>query len=124
MTVNRKIQQIIINPQSQLPDELDILTSERLFGKAVSEIENALSLKEKPELAPAFDSITEELEARVTKLSELLMKDLQNPALKKSESRTVISYLTRLGFAKKAREIFLETRSQKIRNELKYDFCC
>jgi len=102
-----------------LPDELDILTSERLFDTAVGHLERCRALRAKPELNQAFAVITEQLEERVQKMSDLLMKDLQNPALKKSESRTVIGYLSRLGFAKKAREIFLETRSQKIRTEIK-----
>lgn len=114
----------------ELPDELDILTSERLFESAVSLVERAEKLKEKEKgLAvgrydAVFKSIKDAYDARVQALSASLLKDLQNPALKKTESRTVITYLTRLGYAKTAREIFLQTRSRKIRSDvskLKYD---
>jgi hypothetical protein len=77
-------------------------------------------MKTNKQLALAVNAISDDLEDRIWKLAEILMKDLQNPALKKSESRTVILYLSRLGFSKKAREIFLDTRSQKINNEIKY----
>jgi hypothetical protein len=113
----------------ELPDELDILTSERLFEAAVSLVERAEKLKEKEKGATGrydavFKSIKEAYDARVQALSASLLKDLQNPALKKTESRTVITFLTRLGFAKTARQIFLETRARKIRSDvskLKYD---
>jgi uncharacterized protein YqiB (DUF1249 family) len=114
----------------ELPDELDILTSERLFESAVSLVEKAEKMKEKEKGSIAgryeavFKSIKDAYDARVQALSASLLKDLQNPALKKTESRTVITFLTRLGFAKTARQIFLETRSRKIRSDvskLKYD---
>lgn len=132
----------------ELPDELDILTSERLFESAVSLVEKAEKMRDKEKrtsafvsgtsasvdigstpntggrYAAVFKSIKDAYEERVAALSASLLKDLQNPALKKTESRTVITYLTRLGYAKTAREIFLETRSRKIRSDvakLKYD---
>lgn len=103
----------------ELPDELDILTSERLFDVAVEQIERANTLKASEHLSVAFDSIKDAFSANVQKLSKILVKDLQNPALKKTESRTIISYLSRLGFSRTAREIFLETRSKKIKNEIR-----
>lgn len=116
----------------ELPDELDILTSERLFESAVSLFERAEKMRDKERRGDSgsarydavFKSIKEAYDERVAALSVSLLKDLQNPALKKTESRTVITYLTRLGYAKTAREIFLETRSRKIRSDvskLKYD---
>lgn len=110
----------------ELPDELDILTSERLFESAVSLVEKAEKMRDKEKRGDAvgsrydavFKSIKEAYDERVAALSASLLKDLQNPALKKTESRTVITYLTRLGYAKTAREIFLETRSRKIRYDL------
>lgn len=118
----------------ELPDELDILTSERLFESAVSLVEKAEKMRDLDKgvnnsgalgrYEAVFKSIRETYDARVQALSASLLKDLQNPALKKTESRTVITYLTRLGYAKTARQIFLETRSRKIRSDvakLKYD---
>lgn len=103
----------------ELPDELDILTSERLFDTAIEQIERANKLKESEHLTLAFSSIKDSFEHHIQNLSRILVKDLQNPALKKTESRKIILYLTRLGFSRTAREIFLETRSKKIKNEIR-----
>lgn len=103
----------------ELPDELDILTSERLFDVAIDQIERANKLKELDHLKLAFESIKDVFSLNIQKLSRILVKDLQNPALKKTESRTIISYLSRLGFSRTAREIFLETRSKKIEYEIR-----
>eukprot|EP01122_Echinamoeba_exundans_P014955 TRINITY_DN690_c0_g2_i1.p1 TRINITY_DN690_c0_g2~~TRINITY_DN690_c0_g2_i1.p1 ORF type:complete len:932 (+),score=179.78 TRINITY_DN690_c0_g2_i1:156-2798(+) len=103
----------------ELPDELDILVSEREFEAAVTKIEKARTFRTSQQLALAFSSIADDLDERISKLAETLCKDLQNPALKKSESRTIITYLSRLGYAKRAREIFLDTRSRKVASEIK-----
>lgn len=104
----------------ELPDELDILVSEREFEAAVAKIEKARGFRTSQQLALAFGSIADDLDERISKLAETLSKDLQNPALKKSESRTIITFLSRLGFAKRAREIFLDTRSRKVSSEIKF----
>eukprot|EP01125_Pyxidicula_operculata_P014384 TRINITY_DN4787_c0_g1_i1.p1 TRINITY_DN4787_c0_g1~~TRINITY_DN4787_c0_g1_i1.p1 ORF type:complete len:714 (-),score=140.45 TRINITY_DN4787_c0_g1_i1:91-2232(-) len=104
----------------ELPDELDILTSERLFEEAIGAITHARNLvRETPQLATAEASIKEDLDRRIHNLSNTLIMDLQNPAIKKRESQKIIDYLHFLGFASKAREVFLQTRSRQLKNELR-----
>jgi hypothetical protein len=52
-------------------------------------------------------------------LATNLVKELQNPFLKAAESRGLISQLIKLGLADTAREMYLQTRSQKIEKEIK-----
>jgi hypothetical protein len=72
---------------------------ERLFEQAVNKIKDArYKIKSKPELAIAESYINPELNKRIKKLSEILISDLSDPALKKSEAAQIIEYLRDLGF--------------------------
>lgn len=103
----------------ELPDELDILISERLFENAVQQIEKVDKFQTDPNLSTVWESMKEFFEIRVQLISQSLLKDLQSPVLKKAQIITTISLLTRLGYSVSALEIFLLSRTRKIRNELK-----
>eukprot|EP01130_Rhizamoeba_saxonica_P013723 TRINITY_DN5894_c1_g1_i1.p1 TRINITY_DN5894_c1_g1~~TRINITY_DN5894_c1_g1_i1.p1 ORF type:complete len:706 (-),score=144.72 TRINITY_DN5894_c1_g1_i1:146-2263(-) len=112
--------QTAIQELLELPYEIDILTSERLFDKAIGMIEKHDELAQKlPQLAIAKQSIKEDLSIRISKMAEILIDDLQNPAIKKSECDHVISYLIRLGYSSKASQVFLHTRSIQINNDVR-----
>jgi len=103
----------------ELPDELDILTSERLFDEAINNINTARQLvRDNPQLAIADAYIKEELNGRIRNLSDILVKDLQNPGIKKSESILIINHLQALDFSSKACEVFLQTRTKQLKSEL------
>lgn len=103
----------------ELPDELYILTSERLFDEAISKIHLAeQTVLQKPELKVVMTSIKPQLNIRIKHLSEMLITDLQNPALKKREATTIIQNLHDLGFASKAREVFLDVRKKQIESSI------
>ncbi|XP_049848237.1 uncharacterized protein LOC126313328 [Schistocerca gregaria] len=102
----------------ELPDELDILISERLFKTAVEQVEKANKLSKSLLPALRYKGIREPLEQRVTMLSQSLLKELRNLSLKKTETRMIITYLTRLGYAEAAQEIYFSTINKKIRTEI------
>uniref|UniRef100_A0A6B2KYS5 Exocyst component Exo84 C-terminal domain-containing protein n=1 Tax=Arcella intermedia TaxID=1963864 RepID=A0A6B2KYS5_9EUKA len=103
----------------ELPHQLDILTSERMFDEAIKNIQNASQLViTYPPLAIAESHIKEELNQRIRNLSDILLRDLQNPGIKNNESQSIINYLQALDFSSKAQEVFLETRTKKLQNDL------
>jgi hypothetical protein len=86
-----------------LPDKLDVAITQRQFEYAVTEIEDGYKMiKDSPLIESLVATTTKlEIDKRVDILADMLTNDLQNPTIKSSESRKIISYLLRLGMADK-----------------------
>ena len=99
-------------------DELDSLIAERKFGTAVDLLEKELETHEKKQenlhLAPSNSFLPKQIQDRITKLSELLCREIQNPSIKHSECHRIIGYLVRLRESTLARDTLLNTRWETI----------
>lgn len=105
-----------------VPEELDVMIAERLFDNAVDVVTRVRTLlQDHPQLEVALSShpIKAEIDNRIARLSETLAVDLQTPTIRPAYVRVCISRMLRLGLADSAKSIFLESRSKKIRTEIR-----
>eukprot|EP00026_Physarum_polycephalum_P003723 Phypoly_transcript_03737.p1 GENE.Phypoly_transcript_03737~~Phypoly_transcript_03737.p1 ORF type:complete len:679 (+),score=120.09 Phypoly_transcript_03737:217-2253(+) len=105
-----------------VPEELDIVIAERLFDKAVDIVVRLRSLiQEFPHLEVVLsnNSLKSNIDQRVTRLSDALAADLLTPTIRPAYVRVCIARMLRLGLADSAKSIFLESRSKKIRSEIR-----
>ncbi|KAK3352951.1 serine/threonine-protein phosphatase pp2a catalytic subunit [Lasiosphaeria hispida] len=100
--------------ESQM-DELDINIALQQLEPAVTKIEKlkslALSLKNN---VIAQDFISFKVDERCTKLALLVVRELINTHNDRKKTQRNVSWLTRLGFEDRAREAYLEARSEVI----------
>ncbi|KAJ2964577.1 hypothetical protein NQZ79_g555 [Umbelopsis isabellina] len=105
---------------SELPDELEVYIALREFEEAVAYIEKARAI------IPSFsadanqlESIKEEIDVFVEKLSKAIGRDLSNSLLTKVQFQRNINWLLRLGLGESGREMFLATRAAVIKKRIR-----
>ena len=96
-------------------DELDILIALQKFEEAVVRVEKLNSLaKSLRSNIVAQDFISFKAEERATKLAGLITRELVDTHDKPKQTKRNVLYLARLGFEDRAREAYLEARSNII----------
>jgi hypothetical protein len=101
----------------ELPDQLDIVINERRFDAAINLIQKAENIvREKPSLEPVLASIHEDFTAKIQNLVDHICRELSNPSLKKKETQTLVNYLSQLGYETRAKGLFFEMRSTRLKN--------
>lgn len=106
--------------ESQM-DELDIDIALQRIEPAVTRIEKmkalALGLKSN---AIAQDFISFKVDERCTKLAALVIRDLADTHNEQKKTRRNVLWLSRLGFEDRAREAYLEARSNTIQKRSRF----
>jgi len=109
--------------ESQM-DELDINIALQQIEPAVARIEMlknlAFNLKNN---VIAQDFISFKVEERCTKLAALILRDLVSSHSEQKKTKRNVTWLARLGFEDRAREAYLEARSEIIQKRSRY-VCC
>lgn len=102
-------------------DELDILIALQKFEEAVVRVEklNSLAKSLKSNIV-AQDFIGFKAEERATKLAGLITRELVDTHDKPKQTKRNVLYLARLGFEDRAREAYLEARSNIIHKRSRY----
>ncbi|EEH18556.1 hypothetical protein PABG_07616 [Paracoccidioides brasiliensis Pb03] len=96
-------------------DELDIDTALQHFDDAVSRVEQLRKLaKSLKGNLTAQDIILSRIDERATKLAETILRALVDTNSFLTATKTKVSWLSRLGFDDRAREVFLHTRTEVI----------
>lgn len=109
----------------ELPDELDILTSDRSFAEATNKLLRCKWLKyisiiytyintiiflarklvkDNPNLAPVITFIKDDLDARARRLANQMCYDLHNIAMKPNQVSHTLGLLKNLGFVEMVRK--------------------
>jgi hypothetical protein len=102
-------------------DELDIDIALQRFDAAVNRVEklNTLAKGLKSNVV-AQDFISFKAEERATKLAGLITRELVDTHNELKKTKRNVSWLARLGFEDRAREAYLEARSQMIQKRSRY----
>ncbi len=102
-------------------DELDILIALQKFEEAVVRVEklNSLAKSLKSNIV-AQDFIGFKAEERAAKLAGLITRELVDTHDKPKQTKRNVLYLARLGFEDRAREAYLEARSNIIHKRSRY----
>jgi hypothetical protein len=104
----------------ELPDELDILTSDRSFAEATNKLLRSRKLvKDNPNLAPVITFIKDDLDARARRLANQMCYDLHNIAMKPNQVSHTLGLLKNLGFVEMAKQTYLEYKTTQLKNEIK-----
>lgn len=102
-------------------DELDIDIALQRFEKAVSKVEELRQLAENTRgNVMAKEIITFKANERASKLAELIGRELVDTHNELKKTKNNITWLTRLGFEDRAREIYLEARSQIVQYRTRF----
>lgn len=100
--------------ESQM-DELDIEIALQQIDPAVARVERLKALAQGLKNNPmAQDFISFKVEERCAKLAALILRELVSAHDQQRKARQNVSWLTRLGFEDRARESYLEARSEII----------
>eukprot|EP01028_Stygiella_incarcerata_P006895 TRINITY_DN28061_c0_g1_i1.p1 TRINITY_DN28061_c0_g1~~TRINITY_DN28061_c0_g1_i1.p1 ORF type:complete len:796 (-),score=197.68 TRINITY_DN28061_c0_g1_i1:41-2428(-) len=97
-----------------VPDELDVLITRRKFAEALDVLEKAYI-----DLHGAPPSLKQEILSREALISRLLLEDMRNPSGYVPEMTKAVEYLNRLGRGELARQMFLRSRSKRIKLDIR-----
>ncbi|KAJ3218340.1 exocyst complex component exo84 [Dinochytrium kinnereticum] len=103
----------------ELPHELDVSIANRDFNVAVNLIEKARSLLYGSYSQSILQACIQPLYERISRLASLISNDLANPVCTKTQARTNIELLQRLGLEDQARDVFLYSRSQALHSQIR-----
>lgn len=102
-------------------DELDIDIAIQVFETAVSRVEKLRKLaKGLKGSQTAQEAINSEVDSRANKLAEILLRALVDTNSFMNATKTNVAWLTRLGYDDRAREAYLNARSQIITKRARY----
>ena len=105
-------------------DELDIDIAIQVFETAVSRVEKLRKIaKGLKGNQTAQDAINSGVDSRANKLAEILLRALVDTNSFMNVTKTNVAWLTRLGYDDRAREAYLNARSQIITKRARYAPC-